>query len=359
MGNVLILERIDELIKGGKIREAIDLAHKISERESKIEVLGHIAAKIGSIEEFEEYYFFIVNEILNLIKFFPEEWKQAKAYALLGYVAHEAGRKQDSERYFKIALERIYRLKDPLWIARGLTEVAYYFGISGRLSEAYELFRLAREFIKTPKITNSFYIDLMDRLGKQILAVADKIYTKDALKFYELAREIYEELEMSVRVKAIEQKIALIKMALKEGPSFVRRVLEMGDIDSAIEIIKYLKKEEKVIALLEVANWLYQNGKQKYAFGIVNDAVSQILGGKIKFSDRDLAYIANLLISVDMDNEAFQIAMNIKDEFELSKVLGLLAKKFLRKGNIERAKEIAEFIPDEIIRESILHEIKG
>lgn len=356
---MLVFERIDELIKEGKIREAIDLAHKISERDSKIEVLGHIAAKIGGIEEFEEYYFFIINEILNLMKFFSEDWKRAKIYALLGYVAHEAGRERDSEKYFKIALEQIYKLKDPLWRARGLTEVAYYFGISGRLSEAYELFKLAKEFIETSKITHSFYIELMDRLGKQILAVAERIYTKDALKFYELAKKIYEELEMSVRVKTIEQKIALIKIALKDGTSLIKRVLEIGDIDSAIEVIKYLKNEERAIALLEVAKWLYQKGKQKYAFDIVHDVVPQIIGGKIKLHDHDLAYIANLLILMDRDDDAFQIAMNIKDEFELSKVLGLLAKKILKRGDIAKAKEIIESIPDEIIKESVLQEMKG
>jgi len=38
-------EKIDRLLEEGKVKEAIDLAHQVSGRDSKIDFLGYIARK--------------------------------------------------------------------------------------------------------------------------------------------------------------------------------------------------------------------------------------------------------------------------------------------------------------------------
>lgn len=349
-------EKIDRLLEEGKVKEAIDLAHQVSGRDSKIDFLGYIARKIGRNLEYEEYYNIITREMMEIAELLSEEWKKAKTFALLGYIAHEAGKELEAEKYFNLALEHSSSIKEYIGRANALTEVAYYMALSGRLNEALEIFKLAKEFLRN---SQGNYVDPMMKLIRRITEIAERTTTPDAIKFYELIHEIYSLLNMKVKAKRIENKIGLIKSAFKEGVAAVRKALENGDIDSAIDVVKFLTPEDRLVALVEIARWLYNNDQKKYAEMIAKDIASQILNGDISVSDSSLSYIAYTLMNLGFLDEALITAGHISDEVELSQILADLSRMFIKLGNTRKALKIIKAIPHKGIRRSLIEEIQG
>jgi hypothetical protein len=164
---------------------------------------------------------------------------------------------------------------------------------------------------------------------------------------------------MKVKAKRIENKIGLIKSAFKEGVAAVRKALENGDIDSAIDVVKFLTPEDRLVALVEIARWLYNNDQKKYAEMIAKDIASQILNGDISVSDSSLSYIAYTLMNLGFLDEALITAGHISDELELSQILADLSRMFIKLGNTRKALKIIKAIPHKGIRRSLIEEIQG
>ncbi|MCD6189487.1 MAG: hypothetical protein J7J97_04780 [Thermococcus sp.] len=349
-----MMEDISDLLQKGDFSSALELALRIEDPFSRLEALSYIYQYV----EESEYREAVLGRMLEIIDSFEGLLEKARALALIGYTLTITGDKK-GEYFFKKAHQVVRTIDYSLWKAEGYGYLAYYMAFAGKLSDAFYYYNIAYETAQNSSEPYSKVLSFLYRLAQQILESAEKMHSFEAKEFYELAAEIYEDIKRHLSAQELKKKASLIEMALEKGSKLVSEFLERRDVDNAVFVIKYLPDEEKVLALLEIAYWLFLHDKRGLAKSIVEDAFRMAAERKIKPNDEKLEEIALKFLKIGQIEEALTVGAIISDEGIASRVFEKIALTYAKRGEKLKAITVAEAISDENIKRDVLKAIEG
>lgn len=348
------MENISDFLQKGDFSSALELALRIEDPFSRLEALSYIYQYV----EGDKYKEIVLERMLETIDSLEGLLEKARALALVGYALTVSGDKK-GEHFFKKAHQIIKAIDYLLWKAEGYGYLAYYMALAGDYSSAFYYYNVAYETAQNSSEPYSKVLSFLYRLAQQILENAEEIRSPEAKEFYELAAEIYEEIKRHLSAQELKKKASLIELALEKGSKVVSEFLERRDVDNAVFVIKYLPDEEKVLALLEVAYWLFLHDKKGLAKSIVEDAFRMVAERKIKPNDEKLEEIAAKFLKIGQIEEALTVGAIISEKKRASRIFEKIALVYAKRGDKLKAIAVAQAISDENIKRGVLKAIEG
>lgn len=346
-------DNVRALIREGNVEGAIELVLLIEDRSERFRMLCYMIEELGpALVE----YPVIMDEARSLLGEF-EGVERAENMACLAYSLWVAG-SDESERYMKDAVREAKELGDPLWRAEALARVASYMARAGLTDDALYYFNIALETIRGIKLPYSMGIQKLKELADLLAETGDYLPDSSAAEFYWLAKEIYASLSLPLRVAEMDAKIKLVNEAREERTLAVVKALEMGDMDRAIALVRYLTDEERIAALLEIAYWLVIHDRKDLAMSLISDAFDAILKEKIKPSDVELMNSAKKFIKIGLLDEALVLAGALDDRDEASVLFKDIALALAKRGERGKALNIAMGISNDKVREETLRRLE-
>ncbi|ALV63094.1 hypothetical protein ADU37_CDS13950 [Thermococcus sp. 2319x1] len=349
-----MMEDISDLLQRGNFSSALELALRIEDPFSRLEALSYIYQYV----EESEYREAVLGRMLEIVDSFEGLLEKARALALIAYTLAVTGDKK-GEYFFKKAHQAIKAIDHSLWKAEGYDYLAYYMALAGKYNDALYYYNIAYETAQKSPEPYSRVLSFLYRLAQQILESAERIHSPEAKEFYELAAEIYEDIKRHLSAQELKKKASLIEMALEKGSRLVSEFLERRDVDNAVFVIKYLPDEEKLLALLEIAYWLFLHDKKGLAKSIVEDAFRMAAERKIRPNDEKLEEIALKFLKIGEIGEALTVGAIISDDRIASRVFEKIALTYAKRGEKLKAITVAEAISDENIKRDVLKAIEG
>ncbi len=345
------MDEVIHLARVGNIRRAIEKALEIENPLKRVKILADIA-EISRRED-------VLPPMLDSLDEISSTPEKIIALSLLGYTLYLLDRDSEAERAFESAVQMAESLTSPRVKAEVFAAIARNMALSDRYSDSYVYFRLAVEQLQFSRALYSEVISGLIKIARLVEKTADEIPTEKALDFYELARELYSSIRFTLQVEVLEEKMELVRDVLKRKSAAITELIEKGDIERAMKMVRFLPPKEKASSLLEISYWLFLHEYRNLGKSVLEDALSTILVGKFKPNDSDLDGIARRFLRIGLLEEALTIAGIIEDEKKALSLLGEIAVAYARRGDVNRALSIAEGIQDEELRTAVLENLKS
>ncbi|AEK72495.1 hypothetical protein GQS_02970 [Thermococcus sp. 4557] len=285
--------------------------------------------------------------------------ENALAYSILGRALYVLDRDRDAEAYFENAIDIAGSIDSPRVRGEVLAGIARNLVLSDRYKDGLELFKEAVELLQASRGLSSAATSSLIKVARLIEKSADEIPNERALDFYELARDVYASIFFKLQAKYIEEKMELVRDVLKRGKAAVEELLEKGDVEPAISMMRFLPLEGRAITMLELAYWLYLHEQPRLGRRVFDDALEIIFVGKFRPTDRELEGIAGRFLRIGFLEEPLILAGVIRDDRIASELLGEVALAHARWGDKARARSIAEGIRDESVKNRVLEALEG
>ncbi len=295
-------------------------------------------------------------DTLESISGMPEK---ALAYSILGRALYVLDRDSEAEAYFENAVSLAGTIDSPRVRGEVLAGIARNLVLSDRYRDALVLFKRAVEVLQASRGLSSAATSSLIKTARLIEKSADEIPNEIALEFYGLAREVYLSIFFKLQAKYIEEKMELIRDVLKRGKVAIEELLEKGEVELAIETMRFLPLESRAISMLELAYWLFLHEQPRLGRRVFDDAMEIILVGKFKPSDRELEGIARRFLRIGFMEEPLILAGVIRDDKTASELLGDVTLAYARWGDRAKARSIAEGIRDESVKRRVFETLEG
>lgn len=161
---------------------------------------------------------------------------------------------------------------------------------------------------------------------------------------------MYESLFFNLQAKELSERIELIEEVLRRGKSVVDSLVERGDVEKAVDLIRFLDLRERASEMLKLSYWLFLHERPDLGRRVFEDAMNLILVGKFRPSDEELFKIARRMLRIGLVEEPLVLAGIIEDSHLASELLGgEVAIAYRRMGELSKARSIAEGIPTKVL----------
>jgi len=246
-------------------------------------------------------------------------------------------------------VDRLRRTHSSSEIGEILGYVAHYLGMAGMIEDSLEQFEKAFDLIVNSKIGYVQKLDLLIKLGDLMVESGDYLNSKEALRFYERAHDLFDKLRVSEKAADVEKKIEICKTLLHSGTPTLRNALKEGRYKYAAAKVmeSEMVNKEKAIALLEISFWLKK--VEVFTYGNMVDKALELLNIS-ELQGEEVEYIAFLLSELGKPKEALKLAATIDDVRKKSEAFKGIALALIEEGEILTAEELIKKIPDPIIR---------
>ncbi len=343
------MERFKEYLRLGNYRGAFAEALSVRNPLRRVIMISEIVAR-SYREEFVPQLLDALQEIKS-----PVEGAAAESYVARAFYALEMER--DGEIHFQRAFERVGKISSPVAKAEVLSVIGRNLVLSGRYTDGLAAFRRAFELIQSARAMYSEVVSNLVNLARRVEKSAEEIPNEITLDFLRLVKEIYESIGFKLQAKEMESKIRTATEVFKRGSAAVTELLERGDVDRAVQMVRFLPPAERAVAMLNVAYWLFVHDYPDLAKAVFNDAMETLLVGKFEPKESDLEAVAYRLLRIGKLKEALIIAGLLKDGKRFSELVGEIAIAYARRGDIDYARELAMRISDILIRDKTLRVI--
>ncbi|WP_232461966.1 tetratricopeptide repeat protein [Thermococcus siculi] len=348
---MVLVEAVELYLSKGDYKNALNNALEIDDPVKRLLALTEVLTAFPREE--------VLAHMLDALESTEGTPEKALAYSILGRALYILDRDGDAEAYFDNAIALAGTIGSPRVRGEVLAGIARNLVLSDRYGDALELFREAVELLQASRGLSSAATSSLIKAARLIEKSADEIPNEKALDFYGLAREVYSSIFFKLQAKYLEDKMELIRDVLKRGKVAIEELLEKGEVELAIEMMRFLPLESRAISMLELAYWLFLHEQPRLGRRVFDDALEIVFVGKFKPSDRELEGIARRFLRIGFLEEPLILAGVIKDEKLSSELLGEVAMAYSRWGDTAKARSIAEGIRDESVKRRVLEALEG
>jgi hypothetical protein len=301
----------------------------------------------------------VLSEMLETLDGIENKREMALAYSIVGRAFYMLDREKAGERYMSLAISQARQFSSPRIRGELLAGIARNLALSDRYRDAYILFWEAVETLQSARGLSSAVLSSLLTVARLIEKTADEINTPIALDYYRLAKEVYESLFFNLQARELSEKISLIEDVLRRGKVVVDSLVEKGDIEKAVDLIRFLDLRERASEMLKLSYWLFLHERADLGKDVFEDAMNLILVGKFQPSDEELFKTAKAMLRIGLVEEPLVLAGIIKDPHMASELLGEVALAYGRRGELSKARSIAEGISDESVKNRVLKALEG
>lgn len=301
----------------------------------------------------------VLANMLDTLESISATPERALAYSLLGRALYTLDKDRGAEAYFERALTLTNSIGSPRIRGEVFAGIARNLVLSDRYKDALELFKRAVELLQTSRGLSSAAISSLIRIARLMEKSANEIPNPMAIEFYELARDVYSSIWFRLQAKHLEEKIELVRDVLKRGKVAVEELLERGEVELAIETMRFLPLESRAISMLELSYWLFLHEQPRLGKRVFEDALEIIFVGKFRPTDVELERVAYRLLRIGLLEEPLVLAGIIGDNKRASELLGKIAMAYARWDDKAKARSIAEGIMDESVKNRVLKALEG
>jgi len=348
---VIHVEAVEVYINRGEYREALRRALEIPEQIKRLLALSEVLTAFPRDE--------VLNHVLKALDEIKATPERALAYSIVGRALYSINRDREAERYLETSLAEAEKISSPRLRGEVLGGIARNFVLSDRYSDALKLFRKAVDLLQLSRGFSSAALSSLLSVARVIERSGDEIANETALEFYSLAKDVYSSLQFNLQAQYLEERMELVREVLKRGKPVVDGILEQGDVEIAMKLMRFLPLENRALAMLELSYWFNLHEQPKLGKRVFNDAMEIILVGKFRPADRELAGVARRFLRIGFLEEPLVLAGVIRDERLSSELLGEVALAYARWGERARARSIAEGIRDESVKRRVLKALEG
>lgn len=345
------MEAVELYLSKGDYRNALRSAMEIKDRIRRLVALVEVLTAFPRDEVLAAMF-----DTLETTGGTPEK---ALAHSIMGRAFYLLDREKDAEAHFERAMELVRTIASPRIQGEVLAGIARNLVLSDRYKDGLELFRRAVELLQTSRGLSSAATSSLIKVARLIEKSADEIPNETALEFYGLARDVYSSIFFKLQARHLNDKMELIRDVLKRGKAAVEELIEVGEVERAIETIRFLPLEERVTAMLELSYWLHLHERPGLGGRVFEEALEMVLVGKFVPADRELERIARRFLRLGLLEEPLVLAGVIRDDGRASRLIGEVALAYARRGEEARARSIAEGIMDESVKRRVLKELVG
>jgi tetratricopeptide (TPR) repeat protein len=352
-----MLEDIMPLIDRGYYEEALEKIEHLNDPLERVEALARLAVAIYQKGGPGEWIPSIIDDASYIAQSIETPYDRALALAIIASALAKMGYSEEASDFFETALEETEDIEDPLERGYTLAFIAYHLAISGYSEQAMETFDVAFRSMINAEVSYSSKVDGLLRIADFLEKSGDAVPAADALKFYGIAFDIFDKLNVNQRAAIVEKKIELTKTVYDVGLPEIREALLQGKNHYALAILE--KKYTGVMRLigeLEVALWMKRVNNPEY-LDVIERAFSKCENPQ--FTETNVQTIARLLTSLGSLRRALTFALKIADERKKSEAMNEIAVELAREGDFEDASKLALNIPIREIRDEAILEIEA
>lgn len=209
----------------------------------------------------------VLSEMLQALEGIEDKREKALAYSIVGRAFYQLGRESAGERYMILAVSLAREFSSPRIRGELLAGIARNLAISDRYRDAYLLFWEAVETLQSARGLSSAVLSSLLSVARLIEKTADEINAPIALDYYRLAKEVYESLFFNLQAKELSEKIELIEEVLRRGKTVVDSLVEKGDVEKAVDLIRFLDLRERASEMLKLSYWLFLHERPRTSEG--------------------------------------------------------------------------------------------
>jgi len=348
------VEDVKVLAVRGLFEDAINLAAQIEEPSDRADALIEVALRAaGSRGDLMQRIMELIEKSLKKIK---EPYERAYVLSRLGHLQSRIGNGEEASALFDEAADSIARIKDVGERVLALALMAYYLAVSGFIEDALAVFEEAFNLAVSANMDYRKKLDLIIEVASFIEAAGDALSAGDALRFYEMAYDIFDKLYVSQKAAEVEKKMDVARTVSDFGSPEVRKALLEGRYRYALRSLQKRLKDpqDRFIAMLELAHWLRKVGAPEYLDVI--DGAFKLLEG-IGLSQTNVQRAAAILTEMGSPERALSFALEIKDPEKRDEALAAVALKLAEGRDFLYAREVAGRVGDSMLRARLLQEI--
>ena len=285
--------------------------------------------------------------------------ERAVAYSILGRAFYILNQDRDAELYFERAMSEVSLVSSPLLRGEAFAGIARNLVLSDRYEEALDLFRRAVDLLQASRGLSAGSVSSLLRVARLIERSAEEIPNELALDFYRLAKTVYDSLNFGLQAKHLENRIEMIREVLRRGLVVVEDLIERGEVDVAMSVMRFLPLESRAMAMLELSYWLFLHEQPRLARKSFEDALEIFFVGKFRVNETGIEAMARRFLRLGFLEEALVLAGLIPDRGRSSELLGDIVLAYWRLGDEGRARSILEGISDESVKRRVLMALEG
>ena len=301
----------------------------------------------------------IVSAMFDTLEGIRTTAERALAYSVLGRAFYILNRDKDAELYFERAVAEAAGVSSPMLRGEVIAGIARNLVLSDRYEDALKFFKESVELLQASRGLSSGSVSSLLKVARLIEKSAEEIPNGIALEFYELARLVYSSLNFKLQAKHLGERIELIREVLRRGIVVVEDLLERGEIEVAMNVMRFLPLESRAIGMLELSYWLFLHEQPRLARKSFEDALEIFFVGKFKVNEGGVERIARRFLRIGLLEEALVLAGLLQDARRSSELLGDIAVSYWRLGDRAKARSIAEGIRDESVKNRVLEALEG
>ncbi len=285
--------------------------------------------------------------------------ERAVAYSILGRSLYVLNRDKDAELYFERAIAETSMVSSLPLRGEALGGIARNLVLSDRYDEGLKLFREAVELLQASRALSSSAVSSLLKVARLIERSAGEIPNEIALEFYRLLRSVYSSLNFKLQAKHVEDRIELIEEVLRRGLVVVEDLIERGEVEIAMSMMRFLPLESRAIAMLELSYWLFLHEQPKLARKAFEDALEIFFVGKFRVNEAAVEAVARRFLRIGFLDEALILAGILSEKKRSSELLGDIVITYWRLGDEGKARSILEGISDEDVKKRVLAVLEG
>ncbi len=342
------------LASEGLFEEALQAADEIEDPFERVDALIEVAFKAKDGRE--DVIPHILERINKSLKKIKDPSDKGYLYSKLARFYAIIGNRNESTELFNRAAEEIMKIKNEGERAIAMAILAQNLALTGFVDEAIGMFNEAFDAIISAELDYRTKLDVITEIAGLIESAGDSLESRDAIKFYEMAFDIFDKLRVSHRAADVEKKLKMARTLYYHGPPEVRKALLEGKYNHALGLVEklYRDPQDRFIAMLEIASWLKQTGVPEY-LDVLDYAFK--LFEKIGLSETNVQRAAAILSGMGELEKALKFAIEIKDPEARDDALAAISLKLAEKKDFLEAREVAKLIGDSMLRTRLLEEI--
>ncbi|ASJ00726.1 hypothetical protein [Thermococcus gorgonarius] len=344
------MNRFREHLRLGNYRGAFAEAIKEKDPLKRVKMISEIISR-SYREEF-------LPALLDSLSAITSPKERAIAESYVGKAFYSLELEKEGEKSFEKAFEYLRRISSPVSQGEALIEIGKNLVLSGRYSDGLRAFMDAYDRFQSSRALYSEIVSNLIFLAKAVEESAEEIPNEMALDFYLFAVTIYDSLGFKLQSKEIKEKMKIAKEVFRRGSAEVMELLEKGEADKALQMARFLPPGQRALAMLNVSYWLFVHDMNDLAKVVFEDAVETLLVGKFPINEKEVEALAYKFLRLGKTKEALTLAGLISDSRRFSELIGEIALYHARRGDVERAMELARRIGDILIKDKVISEIE-
>ncbi len=349
------IEDVRSLIERGYYEEALEKILELGDSLDQLDALRDIATHIVEHNGPIEWVPDLIEDMKYITKKLKGAENKALGYAMIASTLAVAGYSNDAANFFEKALKESKKIKNEIERGEVLASVAYELAVAGYSEEALDIFDTAFDSIINAGVNYRVKVDGILHLGDLMEKAGDVLPSQNAMKFYQMAFDIFDKLHVNQRAAIVEKKLRLAQTVYDVGLPPIRKALLEGRHYYALALMeKMYEGTPRLIGTLEVALWMKMVNNPEYV-DVVERAFQKC--GNPRFTESNVQKIAKLLTDLGELEKALEFAKRIENRQKKSEAIRSIALELAKMRRLQEAREIANIIPDPEIKVQTLEEL--